>query len=132
MHDPGKALHRQQLRHPPGAGQRDAGDVVAGEIDQHHVFGQFLAVEPHLGLHPVVGIGAGAARTGAGDRLDLDDRGRSDRRDRADAGFGTGAEQGPVAVGKIEAIAGGLGLAQAGISGKGVGAGAGEGAAGTI
>ena len=46
----------------------DAPDVVAGEVDEHHVLGALLRVLGELGGQaPVVGFGAAAA-PGAGDR----------------------------------------------------------------
>ena len=64
MHDPRVALDAEQFLDPPRAGDADPGDVVAGEIDQHHMLGRLLGVEPHLGLEPVVLV-AGRARAAA-------------------------------------------------------------------
>ncbi len=51
-----------------GAGLRDAADVVAAEVDQHHVLGELLGVGEQLVGERRVGLARGAARAGAGDR----------------------------------------------------------------
>ena len=50
----------------------DAADVVAREVDQHHVFGDFLGVGQQFGGELGVQFRRGAARTGAGQRADRD------------------------------------------------------------
>jgi hypothetical protein len=54
--------HRAHLGHPA--------DIVAAQIQQHQMFGQFLLVGQQIGLQRVVLLGGGAARAGAGDRAD--------------------------------------------------------------
>ena len=51
MHDPRISLERHQLRDVARAGLADPRDVVAGEVDQHHVLGRLLLVEAQVGLH---------------------------------------------------------------------------------
>ena len=51
-----------------GARQADPTDVVAAQIDQHGVFGAFLAVGEQFGRQPGVLGGVFATRAGAGDR----------------------------------------------------------------
>ena len=46
----------------------DAAEVVAAEVDEHHVLGALLGVGEQLLGDPAVLLGAGAARAGAGDR----------------------------------------------------------------
>ena len=58
----GVTLERHQLFHPLGAELHDPADVVAGEVDEHHVLGPLLRVLGELGGHaPVVVLGAAAA-----------------------------------------------------------------------
>ena len=62
------ALERHQLLDLLGAELHDPADVVAGEVDEHHVLGALLRVLDELGRQaPVVLLGAAAA-AGAGDR----------------------------------------------------------------
>ena len=64
----GVPLEHHQLLDLLGAEGDDAPDVVAGEVDEHHVLGALLRVLGELGGHAaVVGIGA-AATAGPGDR----------------------------------------------------------------
>ena len=68
VHHVAVALERHQLVdvHPAEAG--DAPDVVAGEVDEHHVLGPLLRVLGQLGGHAPVVLVGGAALAGAGDR----------------------------------------------------------------
>ena len=69
VHDVGEALDRTELDDPDGARLADPAEVVAAEVDQHHVLGALLLVADQLGgQRGVLGIG-GAARAGAGDRM---------------------------------------------------------------
>ena len=52
---------------------RDAADVVTREVDQHHVFGDFLRVVQQFGGEFGIALGRVAARTRAGERPDRDD-----------------------------------------------------------
>ena len=62
------ALEHHELFDLLGAELHDPPDVVAGEVDEHHVLGALLRVLGELGGHaPVVGLGAAAA-AGARDR----------------------------------------------------------------
>ncbi len=49
-----------------------AADIVATQIDQHHVLGAFLRVGQQFGFQCLVQFGRGAARAGAGDRAHSD------------------------------------------------------------
>ena len=46
----------------------DAADVVAGQVDEHHVLGDLLRVLDELGGEPAVVLVGRAPTTGAGDR----------------------------------------------------------------
>ena len=50
------------------ASRRDAADIVARQVDQHHVFGDLFRVGQQFGRQCRVAFWRGAARTGAGDR----------------------------------------------------------------
>ena len=56
--------HRARRAHPP--------EIVALEIDQHHVLGAFLGMRGELGHLARVAAGLAAPRAGAGDRPGLD------------------------------------------------------------
>src|SRR3546814_12393053 len=73
MHDPGKALDLEERCDPARAGHADAGDIVPGEVDQHHMFGRLLLVEPKIGLEPVVEVRGFAPRARSGHRPSFDD-----------------------------------------------------------
>ena len=51
-----------------GAVLADAAEVVAAEVDEHHVLGALLLVGEQVGGDRDVGVGVGPARAGAGDR----------------------------------------------------------------
>ncbi len=57
-------LHRAVLAHPP--------EVVAAEVDEHHVLGALLLVGEQVGGDLAVLVGVAAARAGAGDRARRD------------------------------------------------------------
>ena len=67
----GEALERHELRHPHGAVLADAAEIVAAEIDEHHVLGALLLVALELLGEPQVLVVAPAARPGAGNRVRL-------------------------------------------------------------
>ncbi len=95
VHHVAVVLDLLEARHPHGAGHADPADVVAAEVDQHHVLGPFLGVGGEVFGEPAVAFGVDAARPGAGDRPGL----------QAAAGLahqhlGRGADQG--AVGQLE------------------------------
>ena len=54
VHDVRVALERHQLLDLLGAEAHDAADVVAREVDEHHVLGALLRVLDELGLEPPV------------------------------------------------------------------------------
>ena len=62
------ALDRHLLGDADAADLRDAADVVAAEVEQHHVFGPLLRGGRQLGGECVVALARGATRTRAGDR----------------------------------------------------------------
>src|SRR5215213_1227757 len=67
VHHVGVPLDPHELVHPDGPGAADPAEVVAGQVDQHHVLGPLLLVRLELGLQGEVGLRVGAAGTGAGD-----------------------------------------------------------------
>ena len=68
MHHVAVALERHQFVDGDRAELGDTPDVVAGEVDEHHVLGTLLRVLDQLsGHHPVVLVGA-TPPSGAGDR----------------------------------------------------------------
>ncbi len=67
VHDVGVPLHRAQRGDLHRADRRDAPDVVAAQVDEHHVLGVLLGVGAQLGLEPRVLGRVGAAPAGAGD-----------------------------------------------------------------
>ena len=72
VHDVGVALDDHALGEAHGADAGDAADVVAAQVDEHQVLGQFLGIgEQFLLQGAVLGLG-GAATTGAGDGADGD------------------------------------------------------------
>ena len=66
-------LDHQPVGHLHRADFRDAAHVVAREIDQHHVLGDFLRVVEQFGREFRVAFRRVAARAGAGERADRDD-----------------------------------------------------------
>ncbi len=68
VHHVAVALHRERLADAHRAGQADARQVVAEQVDEHHVLGLLLDAGAHLGLEAVVFRRVGGARPGAGDR----------------------------------------------------------------
>lgn len=72
MHDMGKALHIHIPLHPHAAGPRHAPQIVAPEIDKHHVFGLFLGIGPQLGSQPGIFqiVAPATACTGNGRKLE--------------------------------------------------------------
>ena len=68
VHHVAVPLERQQLVDLLGAEVDDPADVVAGEVDEHHVLGDLLRVLGELGGHPPVVLVGTAAASGAGDR----------------------------------------------------------------
>jgi hypothetical protein len=50
VHDVRVALDAKGLGDLDGAGFRDAADVVAGQVDQHHVLGTLLGVGQQFGF----------------------------------------------------------------------------------
>ena len=61
------ALNGHQLVDPLGAEPHDPADVVAGQVDEHHVLGPLLRVLDELCLEPAVLLVARAPPAGAGD-----------------------------------------------------------------
>jgi hypothetical protein len=72
VHDVGVALDEHQVLHLDAAELADAADVVAAEVDQHDVFGDFLLVGAEVGFEGAVFGLVGGARAGAGDGAVLD------------------------------------------------------------
>ena len=61
VHHMAVALHHKGLRHLHAAGFGDAADVVARQVDQHHVLGTFLGVVDEFDLGRLVLLWGGAA-----------------------------------------------------------------------
>ncbi len=61
-------LERHQLVGMHGAELGDTADVVAGEVDQHHVLGAFFGMLDQLGREAAIVLVGGAALASAGDR----------------------------------------------------------------
>ncbi len=72
MHDMAVALDHELLAHLHRTGLGNAADIVAAEIDQHHVFGALLRIGQQFRFQRQVLFGSGPARTSAGDRPDRD------------------------------------------------------------
>ena len=69
VEDVAVALDLHVLAGGHGAGPRDAPEVVAAEVHEHHVLGALLGVTAELVGHAVVVGRRGAPRPGAGDRV---------------------------------------------------------------
>ncbi len=61
-------LERHQFLDVLGAELHHPSDVVAREVDEHHVLGALLRVLDQLGLHAPVVLGRATATAGPGDR----------------------------------------------------------------
>ena len=72
MHDVAVGLDLHQLVDDHAAVLAHAPEVVATEVDEHHVLGALLLVGEQLQRDPPVLLGARPARTGARDRLGAD------------------------------------------------------------
>ena len=68
VHHVAVALERHQLVDVLGAERGDPADVVAGEVDEHHVLGALLRVLAQLGRQAAVVLVGAAPLAGAGDR----------------------------------------------------------------
>ena len=68
MHHVAVPLERHHLVDLLGAELDDPADVVAGEVDEHHVLGELLRVLDELGAQAAVLLVGAAAAAGAGDR----------------------------------------------------------------
>ena len=71
MHDARVAVDLEQVSDVPGAGNRDASEVVAREVHEHDVLGDLLGVSAHLQLVADIQLMRGSARPGAGDGIEL-------------------------------------------------------------
>ena len=67
MHHVAVTLEDHHLVDLLGSEPHDAADVVAGEVDEHHVLGDLLRVLAELGAEPAVVLVGLTASTGAGD-----------------------------------------------------------------
>ncbi|MPM36900.1 hypothetical protein SDC9_83504 [bioreactor metagenome] len=72
MHHVAVALHSKCLRHLHRAGLGDAADVVARQVDQHHVLGTLLGIVHQFLLGRLVLLGRSTARARASQRTDGD------------------------------------------------------------
>ena len=50
MHHAGVAIHLQKIRHAPGSRNRDPCQVIAREVNEHGVLGQFFSIGAHVQL----------------------------------------------------------------------------------
>ena len=64
MHHVGVAFHDHLLRERHGADFCHPADVVAPQVDEHEVFGDFLRVGQELALEGLVLLGCGAPGAG--------------------------------------------------------------------
>ncbi len=71
MHDVRVALERHELRHAHAAVGTDAPEVVASEVDEHHMFGPLLLVALELLAEPQVFLVRPTAPAGPGDWMGL-------------------------------------------------------------
>ena len=69
-----ETLEPHELRHAHGTEVADTADVVAAEVDQHHVLGALLLVALQLLRQPQILLVGLAAAAGAGNRMRLDAR----------------------------------------------------------
>ena len=72
VHDMGVMLDGELFGHLDRADLRDPADIVAAEVQQHQVFGQFLGVAQQVGGQRLVLGCVAAALAGAGERADGD------------------------------------------------------------
>ncbi len=68
MHDVAVALDRHDVGHFDAAVAGNAADVVAAQVDQHHVLGPFLGIGQQFFGQPAVFFFVGSAGTRAGQR----------------------------------------------------------------
>ena len=64
MHHVRVPLERHQLLDPLGPELHDPADVVAREVDEHHVLGPLLGVLDQLGREALIVLGSSAAACG--------------------------------------------------------------------
>ena len=69
MHDVAVGLDRHQLVDGDAPVLADPAEVVAAEVDEHHVLGTLLVIAEQLGGDLPVLFRAGTSRARAGDRL---------------------------------------------------------------
>ena len=87
VHDVAVVLHRHEFLDLHAAVLAHAPEVVAAEVDEHHVLGPLLRIGEQLLGDPAILLGVGPARAGAGDRPGRDaPAGDRDQRLRAGAG----------------------------------------------
>ncbi len=72
MHHVRIALDDHLVRHPHGAGLRDTTRVIAAQVDQHQMLGDFLGVGEQVLLQREVFLGGLAPAPSAGDGTDGD------------------------------------------------------------
>ena len=114
----GEALDVQKLVYPDGAGLADPADVVAAQVDQHHVLGPLFLIGPKLLLQGQVLRFVGATGPGPGDGV-----GRDAAALHLDQHLRRGAnELEPLQV-QVEHVGGGVDLAQRPIDVERVGGG---------
>jgi hypothetical protein len=106
VHDVGVALDDHEVGDLDGAGEGDAAEFVAAEVDEHEMLGAFLFVlEEAVGQLAVLLFG-GAAGAGAGDGAE-----GGGAVVEADHGFGGGADEGAAGSLEEEEVGGGVDVA---------------------
>ncbi len=83
VHDVRVALDEHEVLDADGAEFGDAAYVVAAEVDEHDVLGDFLLVGAEVGFEGAVFDLVGGASAGAGDGAVLDRRSRGCTRTRS-------------------------------------------------
>jgi hypothetical protein len=71
VHDVRVAFQRHVLRHPHSAELGHAPDVVAAQVDQHHVLGALLLAGLQFLRQALIVLGVRPSRPGTGDRVGL-------------------------------------------------------------
>ena len=72
VHDMGETFDMAEILDLNGAETADPSDIVAGQVDQHRMFGQFLGIGQQIGSQGIILVGCCTAAAGAGDRAGFD------------------------------------------------------------
>ena len=115
MVDGGEALQHAELGCQHRVVAADAGEVVAQQVDDHHVLGPVLLGRQQLGGEAGVLLGRGPARARALDRPGLDPAAFE-----LEEALGRGGDDGGLAIVEEGRERGGVATAQAAVEGEGV------------